>query len=283
MPAPISIIGYLVTGPLQVQFTSLSLNVDNTTTYDWDFGDGNNSADENPTHIYSTQGFYTVKLKVIKGTDESESDILLNLTGTINPNLFFNIRDLVDLYSPTQVIGTIRHHNQKDFLIAKWQNFLHILVDPIIETSNIYNPVAWEPLANSLIARLTAIDIILTEASAFAINAAFEGQGTSSSTITENSEGTSTSSGGIKSIETGPTKVERYENKDESSKSEKISNLAKAYQNLLVKDGVLDQMKRAACQEAARLGVRLEMCNSLPKPKKVFSVIKSRTQRKDLY
>lgn len=33
-------------------------------TYAWDFGDGNTSADENPSHAYSTNGVYTVKLTI---------------------------------------------------------------------------------------------------------------------------------------------------------------------------------------------------------------------------
>jgi len=40
-------------------------------TYAWDFGDGSTSADQNPTHVYTTAGSYTVALTVTnpKGTD----------------------------------------------------------------------------------------------------------------------------------------------------------------------------------------------------------------------
>ena len=34
----------------------------NATTYSWDFGDGNNSTDSNPTHTYTSNGLYTVLL-----------------------------------------------------------------------------------------------------------------------------------------------------------------------------------------------------------------------------
>lgn len=48
-----------------------SLDFTNTTSYsgtdalnhDWDFGDGNQASDENPAHIYTTAGNYTVQLK----------------------------------------------------------------------------------------------------------------------------------------------------------------------------------------------------------------------------
>jgi len=45
--------------PLEVVFTNSSENADSFT---WDFGDGNNSTDENPTHIFTERGNYTVTL-----------------------------------------------------------------------------------------------------------------------------------------------------------------------------------------------------------------------------
>ena len=47
--------------PLSVQFTDLS---ENATGWNWDFGDGTNSSEQNPTHTYSAAGNYTVKLMV---------------------------------------------------------------------------------------------------------------------------------------------------------------------------------------------------------------------------
>lgn len=46
---------------LEVGFTDLS---ENASTYLWDFGDGNSSTDQNPTHLYGQSGTYTVKLVV---------------------------------------------------------------------------------------------------------------------------------------------------------------------------------------------------------------------------
>ncbi|MBP2134473.1 PKD repeat protein [Methanomicrobium sp. W14] len=54
---------------LSVQFTSDS--VGNITSYYWDFGDGHNSVDENPVHIYHNAGIYDVTLTV-SGPDGSE-------------------------------------------------------------------------------------------------------------------------------------------------------------------------------------------------------------------
>nr|WP_321431224.1 PKD domain-containing protein [uncultured Methanolobus sp.] len=46
--------------PLSVNFTDMSLN--SPTSWSWDFGDGNTSTDQNPTHIYVSAGTYNVSL-----------------------------------------------------------------------------------------------------------------------------------------------------------------------------------------------------------------------------
>jgi len=48
------------TAPLTVQFTDTSLHV--PTSWKWDFGDGQGSSVQNPPHIYTGPGHYTVKL-----------------------------------------------------------------------------------------------------------------------------------------------------------------------------------------------------------------------------
>lgn len=48
---------------LEVEFTNTSTESD---SYTWDFGDGFHSTEQNPTHIYSETGIYTVKLQIEK-------------------------------------------------------------------------------------------------------------------------------------------------------------------------------------------------------------------------
>ncbi len=58
--------------PLDVQFSS-SPSTGDITTYTWDFGDGSTSHSANPLHTYSSNGAYTVTLKIEgrNGTDET--------------------------------------------------------------------------------------------------------------------------------------------------------------------------------------------------------------------
>ena len=55
--------------PLTVKFTDQSTN--GPTSWAWDFGDGTTSTLQNPEHIYTEAGTYTVKLTVSNadGTD----------------------------------------------------------------------------------------------------------------------------------------------------------------------------------------------------------------------
>ena len=50
--------------PLAVQFTDLSNSNGTSATYNWDFGDGTTSTNQNPQHIYPTAGLYNVTLIV---------------------------------------------------------------------------------------------------------------------------------------------------------------------------------------------------------------------------
>jgi len=58
------------TAPLTVQFYDLSTNA---TSWAWDFGDGGTSTDQDPIHIYTTGGTFTVKLTA---SNSGSNDVL---------------------------------------------------------------------------------------------------------------------------------------------------------------------------------------------------------------
>ena len=55
---PVSDFSYIDVG-LELSLFNLS---ENASYYYWDFGDGNTSTEENPVHIYNSQGVYEVSL-----------------------------------------------------------------------------------------------------------------------------------------------------------------------------------------------------------------------------
>jgi len=62
--------------PFEVAFTNYSQNA---TSYAWEFGDDEISAEENPTHLFAVEGTYTVKLTVTN-TDGVTDDVSKDIT-----------------------------------------------------------------------------------------------------------------------------------------------------------------------------------------------------------
>ena len=56
------------TAPLTVQFNDFS--IETVTSYEWDFGDGANSTEQNPVHTYTNYGIYNVSLTVTNAAGE---------------------------------------------------------------------------------------------------------------------------------------------------------------------------------------------------------------------
>ena len=63
--------------------TSFTLNVtnlpQNITSGNWDFGDGANSTEQNPTHTYSAAGTYTVNLTVSNANGTASKTTIINV------------------------------------------------------------------------------------------------------------------------------------------------------------------------------------------------------------
>jgi len=68
-PAPQTIIvqpsAFLGCKPAAINFLNLSAPIDETYTFNWDFGDGNTSNELSPDHVYENSGVYDVSLEII--------------------------------------------------------------------------------------------------------------------------------------------------------------------------------------------------------------------------
>ncbi|MFC1787380.1 PKD domain-containing protein, partial [Halobacteriota archaeon] len=60
--------------PLTVNFTDLSSSYDGIISWFWEFGDGTNSTEQNPTHIYLQDGVYNVSLTVTEADSDSDTE-----------------------------------------------------------------------------------------------------------------------------------------------------------------------------------------------------------------
>jgi gliding motility-associated-like protein len=59
--------------PYTAQFTGVVNTLDQVTSFFWDFGDGNTSALQNPSHVYPLQGTYNVTLTITTSTGCTET------------------------------------------------------------------------------------------------------------------------------------------------------------------------------------------------------------------
>jgi PKD repeat protein len=94
--------------PLTVQFTDTSTG--DITGWSWDFGDGNTSTDQNPTHTYTEPGTYTASLTVSGPTGE-DSEIRSIFARAMRPKASSPIATLDE--SPyTSFVGAFGGSNQ---------------------------------------------------------------------------------------------------------------------------------------------------------------------------
>ncbi len=88
--------------PVNINFTDLSTG--NPVSWNWDFGDGTSlSNQQNPSHIYSTSGNFTVKL-VISDLSSSDSIVKTNFISVSNPGVQIYSLDSVGCRNEPQVI-----------------------------------------------------------------------------------------------------------------------------------------------------------------------------------
>ena len=88
--------------PLSVTFTDLSTG--NITSWYWEFGDGGNSTEQNPTYIYQIPGLYSVT-ETVTGPGGSNTLVMsgdINIPDTIPPVAKSNLSS--GLYNSTQTI-----------------------------------------------------------------------------------------------------------------------------------------------------------------------------------
>ncbi len=88
-PPPLAQFSYMDQGNGQFQFTDQSLN--DPDAWQWDFGDGTSSTEQNPSHTYTAPGDYTVCLVV--SNDAGTDTACMNITVVLPPVAAFTYTD----------------------------------------------------------------------------------------------------------------------------------------------------------------------------------------------
>jgi PKD repeat protein len=120
-------------------FTDKSTN--NPTSWLWDFGDGNTSTLQNPTHIYSDSGIYTVTLTT---TNEVDSDSYSASTTKRDPELYWyqpydidcgSALTSAELSANASVPGTYTYNNSLGTVLNGGSHTLHVDFTPTDSTN----------------------------------------------------------------------------------------------------------------------------------------------------
>jgi PKD repeat protein len=123
------------TAPLLVQFTDFS---ENAIEWNWDFGDGTNSREQNPVHTYLVAGNYTVTLTVsnIEGIDSKLSTI--TVLGPVLP-AEPPVKNAANISAPVNVqIGNLSQNaNEINWNIGSQ----HLGTNFSVNGQNVSNPV----------------------------------------------------------------------------------------------------------------------------------------------
>jgi PKD repeat protein len=98
------------TVPLVVQFTDSSL--DNILGWNWTFGDGYNSTQSNPLHIYTALGSYTVILEVVNASGYNTTTKTNYITGSAAP----------DTTAPRSITGLANGTVTNNSILWQWTN-----------------------------------------------------------------------------------------------------------------------------------------------------------------
>ncbi len=104
----------------------------NATSYAWDFGDGNKATEENPTHTYTKDSTYTVKLTATNadGSADKTATVTIDNTVTTAP-ITIDIADLTQLVLPKnspdgvviwKIAATVANSDESPVYSIKSQN-----------------------------------------------------------------------------------------------------------------------------------------------------------------
>jgi len=76
------------TNYLEYTFTNSSTGA---TSYEWDFGDGNTSTEESPTHVYATHNIYTVTLTAMEGSLSSTLSQTIDIQAPVTADFTYMV------------------------------------------------------------------------------------------------------------------------------------------------------------------------------------------------
>lgn len=122
--------------PLRVRFESLNRGpLDSVYTYAWDFGDGAQSAEENPEHVFDAPGSYTVRLTITDetaggtGVAETPIDVIPSADLVVSDVVFAPRR----LRTGAEMTVSWAVGNRGEPVVGAWEQVVVLSADDVID------------------------------------------------------------------------------------------------------------------------------------------------------
>lgn len=262
--ALVSNFSYTTSG-LSVDFTDRTVNPGGpaVSTWNWNFGDGNSSTSQNPSHTYASPGIYGVIL--VAGDGVTTNTIVRYLFVTSEAGVIpVTIMEMVLMKIPPTLYDT---QNILTY-IQRYQLMLREAPETEITLANVFNESAWPSMYNVLIAELVVLECIREMASIYASSGSLINTQITSSTT----GGEETVDKELKSVKTGPAEAEWF------SKNETIAELTDKYSQyyylLFGKQNIVEELQKSVCMLASSLEVYLPtICGEQKLPYFGFDVV----------
>lgn len=235
---------------LEVTFTNMSSDITEGKTPSWDFGDGNISVEESPSHTYEKLGRYIVTLSYGEGEGESTSMVVM-VSDKVFTTLSDTIYNLIDYLLPADIFGEITAAQKQQF-ISKWQLYLAPIVNHFIPPVDSTNELYFEALENQLVMEAAAYDFMVLRVNQMVQG--FSTKLTESQQSSHSGSGDDDEEGKVKHIATGPSEVEFFN--EEDYLSDVFANIIKA----MDPKGIIALMRQQLCMLAERLDIYLPIC-----------------------
>lgn len=122
---PEAVFSYKVDGR-SITFINESIDAE---TYEWHFGDGKSSMEVSPTHLYPTNGNFSVQLKAKNALDENTSEAILDVINIKIDGDFSDWDQIENAYFGERTISSLKIANMGNDVIFLYLEGTHDLTD----------------------------------------------------------------------------------------------------------------------------------------------------------
>ncbi|MFP5470658.1 MAG: PKD domain-containing protein, partial [Bacteroidia bacterium] len=140
---------------LDVQFVDQSSGSSSITSWQWDFGDGNTSTNQNPNNVYASEGLYDVQL-IVETAEGCSDTLVLPVAAALPPTAYFEFEQ------DTVLVGTVVNLTNQSSNENAWQWVINTIDTSYMEdTLYVFNTSGIYPVKLTVWNEVGCVDSIL--------------------------------------------------------------------------------------------------------------------------